>query len=133
MFVDGAIMNHVDPQIPLAGYSSWVDIAVDAFDPSDPNLSGRLIGIDAADLPSIRELARAEVVELRAAKDRRDIAQICAPKLSVWHRLAKSLAREARRAATEVPRDYFAPLVGAIRGIWREYRAIDRIRAAEER
>jgi hypothetical protein len=37
-----------------------------------------------------------------------------------------ALVREIRRAAAEAPRMYFAPLVGAIRGIASEYRRLDR-------
>ena len=126
-------MNRIDPEVPPAGYSTWLDFAVDALSPSKPSISGPLIDLDAADFSTIRELARAELVELRFASARRDLAPPFATASSAWGRLAKSLAREVRRAANEVPRDYFAPIVGAIRGISREYRAIDRIRARKKR
>lgn len=37
-----------------------------------------------------------------------------------------ALFREIRRAAAEAPRMYFAPLVGAVRGIASEYRRLNR-------
>lgn len=43
------------------------------------------------------------------------------------------LFAEMRRAAKEVPQTYFAPLIGAVKGIQQQYRLLDRKRARDAR
>lgn len=43
------------------------------------------------------------------------------------------LFAEMRRAAKDVPQTYFAPLVGAVKGIQQQYRLLDRKHARDAR
>lgn len=43
----------------------------------------------------------------------------------------QSLLAEIRKAAAEAPRMYFAPLIGAVRGIRSQYRALNATRRPE--
>jgi len=45
--------------------------------------------------------------------------------------MSNALIREIRRAAAEAPGMYFAPLVGAVRGIVAEYRRLNNLLSRE--